>query len=166
MNNFSKCLVAVIVLSCAAQAAPKIEVFGGYQFMHLNREPDAITGPLGMSGWNGAVTGNMGRIFGITADFSGVYGSGSHFYTYTFGPEVHAHFPVVRPFAHALFGGSRQSIGITSINGFAMYVGGGFDAGHGPIAWRIAQFDWMYLRSYGVNFSRNVRVSTGLVIRF
>jgi hypothetical protein len=108
----------------------------------------------------------MGSIFGITADFSGVYGSGYHLYTYTFGPEVHAHLPVVKPFVHALFGGSRQSIGLTSIDGFAMYLGGGVDAGHGPIAWRVVQFDWMDLRYYGNSVAKNVRVSTGLVIRF
>ena len=135
MRNFSLCLVAVLVLSTAALADPKAEIFGGYQFTHLEGRPN-------MNGWNGALTGNMGKLFGITADFSGVYGSGTHFYTYTFGPEVHAHLPtIVKPFVHALFGGSRQSIGIKSINGFAMYVGGGFDAGHGPIAWRVAQFD-------------------------
>jgi hypothetical protein len=162
MRKFSLSLVAVVVLSAAALAVPRAEIFGGYQFTHLEGGPN-------MNGWNGALTGDMGKLFGVTADFSGVYGVyglATHFYTYTFGPEVHAHLPVVKPFVHALFGGSRQSIGIKSINGFAMYVGGGFDAGHGPIAWRVAQFDWMDLHFYGSNFSKNVRVSTGLVIRF
>jgi len=38
----------------------------------------------------------------VTADFSGVDGSGPNVYTYTFGPEVHAHLPLLKPFAHAV----------------------------------------------------------------
>jgi hypothetical protein len=161
MPKFSLCLMAVVVLSAAALAAPKAEIFGGYQFAHLEGDPN-------MNGWNGALTGNLGKFFGITADFSGAYGSGTHFYTYTFGPEVHAHLPVVKPFVHALFGGYREVIPIASksIQDFAMYVGGGIDAGHGPLAWRVAQIDWMNLRQFGANFGKNVRISTGLVIRF
>lgn len=121
MRKVSLYLAAMLVLSAAAQAAPKAEIFGGYQFTHLE-------GSTNMNGWNGALTGNLGKFFGITADFSGVYGSGTHFYTYTytFGPEVHAPLPVVKPFVHALFGGYREVIPIASksINDFAMYIWG------------------------------------------
>jgi hypothetical protein len=108
----------------------------------------------------------MGKFFGVTADFSQVYNSGVHYTTYTFGPEVHAHLPVVKPFAHALLGGSRLAGGGGSINGFATYVGGGIDAGSGPFAFRVAQFDWLYTRFSGISSGKNVRVSTGVVLRF
>ena len=162
MYRLSLCTVAALLLFLPnAHAAPKAEIFGGYQFTRLE-------GGLNMSGWNGALTGNMGRIFGVTADLSGVYGSGYRFYTYTFGPEVHAHLPLVKPFAHVLLGGYQQVIPIASksINGFAMFVGGGLDAGHGTFAWRVAEFDWMNFHQYGGSYGKNVRVSTGLVIRF
>lgn len=154
-------MMAALLLLSGAYAAPKAEVFGGYQFTHLDPSPN-------LSGWNGAVTGNLGKFFGITGDFSGVYGSGNRFYTYTFGPEVHVHLPIVKPFAHVLLGGYRDVIPIAgkSINDFAALVGGGLDAGHGLIAWRVAQFDWMDLRKYNGNYSKNVRFATGLVIRF
>lgn len=153
------CLIALLAFAGAAQAAPKAEVFGGYQFTRLQ-------GGNHLSGWNAAITGNMGSILGITADFSQVYNSGLHYTTYTVGPELHAHLPIVKPFVHALFGGAKASaMGVTT-NGFAMFVGGGIDAGHGLLAWRVAQFDWQYDRFSGAGSSKNVRISTGLVVRF
>ena len=151
---------AILMLSAvAANAAPKAELFGGYQFTHLDGGPN-------MNGWNGALTGNFNSWFGITADFSGVYGSGLRFHTYNFGPEVHAHLPMVKPFAHALFGGARLSGNGGGVNGFDMLLGGGIDAGHGPLAFRVVQFDWMTTRFSGFTDHKNVRVSTGLVVRF
>lgn len=55
----------------------KAEIFGGYQFTRLHGGPN-------LNGWNAALTGNF-KSFGITADFSGTYGAGLSFYTYTFG---------------------------------------------------------------------------------
>jgi hypothetical protein len=159
MRKFCLCLAILMCLGVAANAEPKAEVFGGYQFTRLDGGPN-------LNGWNGALTGDIGHFFGITADFSGVYGSGLHFQTYTFGPEVHAHLPLVKPFAHALFGGARASSGGGSSNGFDMMVGGGIDVGHGPLAFRVAQFDWMLTRFSGFTDHNNVRVSSGIVFRF
>lgn len=159
MRKFSLCFIVLLVFAVAAQAAPKAEVFGGYQFTRTEGGPN-------WNGWNAALTGNMGKFFGVTADFSQTYNSGVHYSTYTFGPEVHVHLPMVKPFAHVLVGGSRLAGGGGSINGFAMYAGGGVDAGSGLIAWRVAQFDWLYDRFQGISSSKNVRVSTGIVLRF
>ncbi len=159
MRKFSVCLLLVAVSAVAAHAAPKAEVFGGYQFTRFDGGPNA-------SGWNAALTGNFNSWFGVTADFSGVYPSGINFHTYTFGPEISAHLPVVKPFAHALFGGIRAAASGASTNGFDMMLGGGVDAGHGPFAWRVAQFDWMTVRFNGVTDKKNVRISTGIVLRF
>lgn len=159
MRKFCFCFAIVVMTAGAANAVPKAEIFGGYQFTRLDGGPN-------LNGWNAALTGDIGHFFGITADFSGVYGSGLSFQTYTFGPEVHAHLPLVKPFAHALFGGGRASISGISSNGFDMMFGGGIDVGHGPLAFRVAQFDWMTTRFSGFTDHKNVRVSSGIVIRF
>ena len=159
MRKFSLCLAALLFSAVAAQAAPKAEVFGGYQFTRTEGGPN-------WNGWNAALTGNMGSFFGVTADFSQVYNSGVHYSTYTFGPEVHVHLPIVKPFAHVLVGGGRLAGPGGSVNGLTTYFGGGVDAGSGPLAWRVAQFDWLYQRFNGASSSKNVRISTGLVIRF
>lgn len=159
MRKFSLCLAALLFCAVAAQAAPKAEVFGGYQFTRTE-------GGGNWNGWNAALTGNLGSTFGVTADFSQVYNSGVHYTTYTFGPEIHAHLPIVKPFAHVLLGGAKASFSGASTNGFAMYFGGGIDAGHGALAWRVIQFDWLDTRFSGMNSSKNVRASTGVVLRF
>ena len=86
MRRVCFCTAILILSAVAANAAPKAELFGGYQFTHLDGGPN-------MNGWNGALTGNFNPWFGVTAGFSGVYGSGLSFHTYTFGPEVHSPAP-------------------------------------------------------------------------
>ncbi len=140
--------------------AQKAEIFGGYQLTHFD-------GGTNSNGWNAALTGNFLPFFGVTADFSGVYNSGTHFYSYTFGPEVHARAFGVKPFAHALFGGSTFSSGGVNSTGFTTYLGGGVDVKILPfVSARLTQVDWMTTRFSGVTNKNNVRISAGLVLRF
>jgi hypothetical protein len=156
-------LILAALLSCLASLptlAQKTEIFAGYQLTHFD-------GGSNSNGWNGAITGNILPFVGITADFSGVYDSGTKFYTYTFGPEVHARALGVKPFAHALFGGGTISGGGVSSTGFTMYVGGGLDVKIAPaISARLAQVDWMTTRFSGFTDRNNIRYSGGLVLRF
>jgi hypothetical protein len=148
-------------LACAAQTSThtKAEIFGGYQYTHPDGGPN-------LNGWNGALTGNFNKSFGITADFSGAYGSGGSVYTYAVGPKVSAGDGTVRPFVHALFGGVRVGGPLGSTTGFGMMFGGGLDVGRGRLAWRVVQGDWLITRFSGFTDKKNVRVSTGLVLRF
>jgi hypothetical protein len=174
----SKFFLAVVVLGLllmplAAQDYPKGEVFGGYQYTRLNIEGVG----LNMNGWNASVTGNLNKWFGVTGDFSGAYksvsGASLHIYSYTFGPTISAkHDGPVNPFVHFLFGGasatgSAVGLGSASVNGFTMMAGGGVDAKLAPrFAVRLFQGDWIYYRFQGVSESKNVRISTGIVLRF
>ena len=152
-------LMGLLLFVGMAQAEPRAEVFGGYQFTHLDPSTND-------SGWNAALTGNFNQWLGVTADFSGAYQSGFKFHTYTFGPVVSAHLPIAKPFVHALFGGATASGGGTSSTGFDMMLGGGLDVGHGSLAWRVVQADWMITRFSGFTDKKNSRVSTGIVLRF
>jgi len=153
-------LVALVLGLALPALAQKAEIFGGYQLTHFD-------GGANSSGWNAAVTGNVLPFIGLTADFSGVYDSGTHFYTYTFGPEVHARALGVKPFAHALFGGGTFSDGVSSSTGFTTYLGGGVDVKVAPaISARLAQVDWMTTRFSGFTDRNNIRYSAGVVLRF
>ena len=104
--------LGLVSLMAAAQEGSnsKAEIFGGYQYTKFD-------GGLNANGFNGAVTGKLNRWFGVTADFSGAYGSQSGVdtktYTYTFGPQISMHSGKVTPFAHALFGGVHESASAT-----------------------------------------------------
>jgi hypothetical protein len=149
----------VFSVLCLSAAAQKVEVFGGYQFTHVQ---PAFNG----NGWNASVTGNFKHVLGITADFSGAYKENLSFHTYTVGPVLSARLPVVQPFVHALFGGITAS-NAGSSSGFAMLVGAGIDLGlRKGIGFRIVQADWMSTRFSGETRNRNARVSSGIVLKF
>jgi hypothetical protein len=152
-------LSVILSLFSVTAGAQKVEIFGGYQFTHLQPSFNA-------SGWNVAVTGNFKHVLGITADFSGAHKTRLDAYTYTAGPVLSARLPVVQPFVHALFGGMTLSSG-GSQTGFAMLLGGGFDIGlRRGIGIRLLQADWISTRFSGNTQNKNVRVSTGIVFKF
>ncbi len=175
-----------------AQENPKIEVFGGYQFLRAGNF-DGLGDSASTNGWNAAGTFNFRKHLGIAADFGGGYRSEDlfssglsghadvHIYTYTFGPVVSLNAGKnIRLFAHSLFGGahvrptacvifsgSPDECGSGSASGFAMMLGGGVDASANKVMWfRLVQFDWVYLPSEFGSQSNNFRVSTGIVLRF
>jgi hypothetical protein len=168
-----KTLLTTIVVVCLfsfplmAQDYPKAEIFGGYQFVHSEGE--------NLNGWNASLTGNVNRMFGVTGDFAGAYKtiSGIDFkvYTYTGGPVVNLnHGGLVNPFVHALFGGAHftgsTSGASGSVNGFTMLYGGGADVKMSKLIALRGQVDWVYFHVSGVSSSKNVRLSTGVVLRF
>jgi hypothetical protein len=164
-----------------AQDTPKAEVFGGYQYTHINVDTSQTqSGGSGtgfsFNGWNASLTGNFNKYFGVAADFSGAYKSMSgvsvKIHTYTFGPVLSLnHEGTINPFVHALFGGAHGSASFegtgSGTNGFSMMMGGGVDAKVSPrLAIRAIQADWVYYRFEGIGQSKNVRISTGVVFRF
>lgn len=177
------------VLAVPLFAQDKIEVFGGYQYLHTgNVTVDGVTqsdSSQSYNGWDAAATFKPHRFLGFTGDFSGTYATESgvnlHVYTYTGGPVVFIPTPLIHPFVHALFGGVQLTGtegGVsTSWNGFTTMFGGGVDAKVGHLlAVRIAQVDWLYYHFPSKNIagatfpsfggSNNVRISSGIVLRF
>lgn len=188
-------LPCLLALPLIAQDTPRVEVFGGYQYLHAGNI-DSFGHGANTNGWDTAATVNLNSYLGVTADFSGSYktanvpgpfgGSNSfqahvRVYTYTFGPVVSLNSGgTLKPFAHVLFGGahlrpngcvifsgSPDECGSGSYSGFAMMLGGGIDVKAGKsVAIRLVQFDWAHLPSGGGGGNNGVRVSTGLVFRF
>jgi len=172
VRKFTLLLCFLISVSFAAMAAeyPKAEVFGGYQYTHLEGSSNA-------NGFDFAVNGNFNQFFGITADIAAAYTSqaGVNFsnYTYTFGPVLALRANrAYTPFVHALIGGDHASasvsgVGAASGNGFAFLAGGGVDWNlRSHLSYRVAQADWMMIHGNGGTSSKNVRVSTGVVFKF
>lgn len=160
--------ISLFAFSAFAQDTHRAEVFGGYQYTRLE-------GGVNANGWNAAVTGNLSDHFGVTADFSGAYAtvSGVNFKTYSYavGPVVYlSPTDKFRPFAHVLIGGFHTSAGFAGIsastNGFTTMAGGGLDVGGGHLAWRVVQADWVLYHAEGSTSKKNVRVSTGIILRF
>ena len=146
MDRLATLFVSLIAvtLPLGAQDSPKVEVFGGYQYLHAGNF-DGAGDSVNTSGWDVAAAFNFTKHLGVAANLSGSYkkedGVDVHIYTYTFGPvaseNVSANF---RIFAHALFGGahlptacfvfsgSPDGCGSGVASGFALLIGGGVDA--------------------------------------
>lgn len=161
-------LLAMLTFAAGgAQAQDKIEVFGGYSYVHAQTHwdetllcpvgiipcPATVVGPkLNLNGWEFSGLYKPKEWLGLGADISGQYGSFNgasyHLQTYLFGPQISLP-GKVSPFAHVFVGGAHA----TSGSGFApnsvlVATGGspnnGFAAELGVgIDVKIAPFIWI-----------------------
>jgi hypothetical protein len=178
-------LMLLIPLAAMAQDEyPRAEVFGGYSYFRAN--PDG----MGLNGWDGSVTGNITKWFGVEGDVSGHYGSPKVFgfdvpfvdvssYTFMAGPKLTYRSDKVAPFAHFLIGGAQartKVLGISvSDSALAAAIGGGIDINlNKSIAIRAIQADYVMTRFHPgpeLAFSgfdqrqNNFRISAGIVIK-
>jgi hypothetical protein len=167
--TFVLAFIACMPLPCAAQESARAEAFGGYAF--------ARNDDRNMHGWNGAVTLNLRRWLGVSADISGQYvalgATDRARFALLAGPRVSPWRGRFTPFAYALAGAfhTRSRLEFLSVSvteeetdpGAAL--GGGVDVRvSGPWAAEV-KADAALIRSRGRTES-NPRLFGGLVIRF
>ncbi|MFZ3213191.1 MAG: OmpA family protein [Terriglobales bacterium] len=144
-------VVGVVAIGTIAMAQssdnpqPKVEIFGGYSFLHPGVSVDGTSANLENmpEGWGAAATFNVLPHFGLTADFGGNYhtfkttdaqlgGVDVHLGTIMFGPHVEARTSHFTLFGEGLFGLHRVAVtnvaGVSPDNAFGLAVGGGVDA--------------------------------------
>jgi len=194
LSFLASLLVLCLPLAASAQeAAPKVEIFGGYSLLRVGSGP--ISGGSDISkikthGFNVSMAGNFAKHVGIVSEFSHFTKSDSagnilgipslggidvklRVFTLLFGPRVTLHRGKVEPFVHALFGAARASaeasgFGLSAgdaASSFAYALGGGFDVKvHNNFAIRLGQLDYLGARAGGEGLN-NFRYSVGAVIR-
>jgi opacity protein-like surface antigen len=163
-------LVLLAASSAMAQEAPKFEVAGTYQYIHLPAD--------NCQGFGGNAAVNVNRWLGIVGDFgfckiTGLpSGSSFHETNYLFGPRASfGHYGRMTPYAQFLLGGDHNSITVTglqvtSTNTFAFTLGAGTDIRLTPhVSFRAIQLEYLYTH-FGGTKQNNLRIQTGLVYRF
>jgi len=181
-------LTLALPIIAQAQEAPRVEVFGGYSYLRLeDNQVDGQDRDLNGYHISGAVN-VLKKSIALKGEVSGHFGDISTGITQTdqtqtlflFGPQYSIRkFKSIQPFAHALFGVARLKIendavfGDISDTGFAFAIGGGVDvkALSNKLMIRLVQADYVrtkldFLSSGDSNSSNNLRISTGLVVRF
>ncbi len=166
------CFVALMAVSAMAAEPdnyPKAEVFGGYQYSHLE-------GGVNANGFDINFNGNFNNYLGISADlgssFTTQQGISLHNYTYTFGPVLSLRAnKAYTPFVHALVGGDHASASFGGVsvtgNGMALMAGGGVDFNFTQhLSFRAAQADWLMLHNNGSTSGKNLRIVSGIVFRY
>lgn len=169
MRNFF-ILVALILFVAApalAQETPKAELFGGYEYLHLN------PGGTGCHGGGGNLAYNLNNWFGAVGDFAVCKETGlpsgisAHDVNYLFGPRVsYRSHSSLTPFAQALFGGQHAAGGGLAFDSFAMTLGGGADyrfTDH--VSFRLIQVEYLYTHFGGVR-QNSARIEAGIVYRW
>jgi hypothetical protein len=176
-----------VFATLAAAQVPHANVFFGYSY--YNTDLSSID-RANANGWEASVEGKVIPFLGFVADVDTHYGSqnfpvvcaqplsGSAVpcgpfndsfteHNFLFGPRLSVSVAKFRPFAEALFGGAHVSLNNNggSDTSFATALGGGLDYKIIPlIAWRF-QGDYVQTRFFDTT-QNNVRISTGLVLRF
>jgi opacity protein-like surface antigen len=167
-------MAAALVLAFAFQAsaqdtAPKVELSGGYSYVHNGKFS------LDFHGGSGSLAYNFNNWLGAVADIggyklSGTPGASLNIVSYTFGPRISFRHDRFTPFAQILLGGARASASVNgggggSENTFSMLAGGGLDiklSQHFGV--RLPQIEYFMTR-FGSQTQNNVRISAGIVIR-
>jgi hypothetical protein len=183
-------LISLAVFALAGPAAAQVPTSGNIFFGYSYYNTDLSTiDRANTNGWEASVEGKIIPWVGFVADFDSHYGSQnfpacavpvggegalcSGFnssvteHNFLFGPRVSVSVGKFRPFAEALFGGAHVNVNDanTTDTSFATALGGGLDYKIiRPIAWRF-QGDYVQTRFFGT-MQNNIRLSTGLVLRF
>lgn len=158
-------LLGVLVFtSFPASGQDTAEVFGGYSYMRFGSSPGA-----NLNGWEISGQYKFTDWVGGVADFDGHFGSvggvGSSVYTYLFGPQVSVP-SRVSPFARVLLGGAHFGGQGSGGSSFSIAIGAGIDAElTQKIYWRLVQSEYL-VTGFGNRTQNNLRVSTGIVLRF
>jgi hypothetical protein len=159
---------AFALLARAQNEAPKVEVYGGYDYVRVS--------DLGISynfnGGSGQLAYNANRWLGIVGDFGGYYTSdGFHagVLSYMAGPRVNFRgHGKMTPFAQILLGAAR-SIDNSPLNAFAMTAGGGVDfkiSRHFAIRPVQAEYFLTKFSDGASDRQNNFRFGAGVVFQF
>ena len=181
--------VALTLFCFAALAPAQIptsgNLFAGYSYYNTNFGAQRQS----LNGWEGSLEGKPFPVpfLGVVADFSANYGSAkfvnpaatcaigvvcspvganTHVDNFLVGPRVSASIASYRLFAEGVVGfGHVNTNGFGSDTSFASGVGGGLDYKlFRLLAWRF-QGDYIHTRLFNQP-QNNVRLSTGIVVRF
>ena len=191
-------ILLLCTAACQAQDVPKAELFTGYAYQGFSFASAALPGsPVSaLNGINISATGNVNRLFGLTADFGGYYGSATtrvtftppncnlclqvvdttlhHMYTFMAGPQISFRGPKATLYGHALFGGAQISADRSGLaGGSGRLTGTDFAAAVGAgvdvnLTPLVAlRFQPDYVLTRFFGASQNnFRFSTGVVFRF
>lgn len=157
-------LLAPVV--AAAQDVPRLQVFGGYSYLHFDSQPLGFSNSSNLNGYTFSPAFNITHRFGVVAELSGQYGPHVNLRDLMFGGQ--ALFPLGKKlfFVHGLFYDARSFVNIGTGAGStsrAFVGGGGMDFPLSPrFSLRVLQVDYVRSKLFKAD-QNNVRISTGLV---
>ena len=195
MRRFALVVFAILLMSSlmVAQSGDRLEIFGGYSYMHRDM---SMVAPSGVNGWNASANYRFYRWLGVSADFSAFFPGlpccissrtavGARTDVFLFGPQVSLRRRRFSPFGRFLMGythllpannGALSIQAFTSDSSFTLAAGGGMDfalskhfALRGQADWLHSGFVLLSSLQPGRHYPPNdnvARISAGVVFRF
>jgi len=177
---FLACSIPFLIGVASAQMRSG-NAFFGYSYYNSTNLSSPLFNRATTNGWEASVEGKILPFMGVVADLDGHFGSQNvstcgqgcgqfrsavSQYNYLFGSRVSVSVAKFRPFAEVLIGGSHVNVHLLSSGtSFATAVGGGFDYKvMRLLGWRL-QADYVHTHFFNAK-QNNIRVSTGIVVRF
>jgi hypothetical protein len=186
------CAVSLMSRTAVAQedAAPKWDVFVGYQWLHpgitVPSPFQPATAPIGVKmgdipeGGGAAVTYNFSRFLGLEADYGANKNDNGSVQTVSIGPRLAYRNQGTTFFLHTLLGYNRLTVpNVDTSNGIGAILGGGMDLDlWRRLSLRLFEADWVwsshnFANEVAAGFpdlrrpqESGVRLRTGLVFKF
>jgi opacity protein-like surface antigen len=182
MRSFSLALVAAMMLATPAlsqlpytQGASRVEVAGGFDYLHTTRVELCCFGMKGFSGTfaynhNNNVAGVVDVRSASAGNIAGI-GENLRLTTVMVGPRLTLRGKRLSPYAQLLVGLGRGSSNYPVNNGsaWAFSLGGGMDMRIKPhISWRVIEVTDLLtqIKNGSNNQQSSVQLSTGIVFGF
>ena len=177
---FLTCSIAFLIGVASAQMRSG-NAFFGYSYYNSTNVSSPLFNRAATNGWEASLEGKILPLLSVVGDVDGHFGSENvstcgqgcgqfrsavSQYDFLFGPRLSVSVGRVRPFAEVLVGGAHVNVHLlSSENSFASAAGGGFDYKvFALLGWRV-QADYVYTHFFNAK-QNNIRVSTGIVLRF
>ena len=150
-----------------------VDIFGGYSFLSYDGIPLGFSDRQNLNGWNAEIAlPYLYKGLGVVADASANYNHELSAYNFLIGPQYSFDVKNFRIVGHALFGKARDRLSFPGSSQFEpsslardVAFGGSIDLPLGErISWRVVQGDYLFDSNFGSR--RNVRLSTGIIVRF
>lgn len=159
-------LIVFVAAPAIAQETPKAELFGGYEYLHLN------PGGTGCHGFGANIAYNFSDWLGGVADFGICKETGlppgvsAHDINYLFGPRVsYRRYGNLTPFAQVLFGDQHAAGNNLAFDTFALTLGGGADYKFTDHVSFRGQVEYLNTH-FGSSSQNNARIEAGIVYRW
>jgi opacity protein-like surface antigen len=155
-------LILFVAAPAVAQETPAAEVFGGYEYLHLN------PGGVNCHGFGTNLAYNLNHWLGAVGDFGVCKDSGTSFHevNYLFGPRVsYRSYGALTPFGQVLFGGQHSAGSGLAADAFAMTIGGGADYKLNEHFSFRGQVEYLHTHFAGTG-QNNARIEAGIVYRW
>ena len=156
-------LTASMAVPAMAQEGSRAELFGGYEYLHLN------PGGTGCHGFGANLGYNLNNWLAAVGDLGickETGGSTFHDVNYLFGPRFrYRSFGKVTPFAQVLFGDEHAAGSNLAFDSFAFTLGGGADYRYTEHISFRGQAEYLYTHFTGTR-QNNARIEVGLVYRW